>query len=190
MRVDFPYYEKGFSIGGGAVGTANTQLINLGSLFDPDTSGVGHQPLGFDQFAAIYEQYVVLVVKFEVVVANFSNAQVVTAGVTISDSNVTQTDPRVLVENGGTDWRTLGFNGGNTAVQMFTGTVNLARVHGLTESQHISAHLSFMGANPSESVFLHVWAADGFSGTCPTVQCSIRLTYSALLKGAQFTALS
>lgn len=190
MRAILPYYEKGYSIGGGLVGTANTQLMNLGSIFDPDTTGVGHQPLGRDQYAALYEQYVVLNVKYEIVIANFSNAQVVTAGVTVSDSLSTQTDPRVLVENGGTEWRTLGFNGSNTAVQMFTGSVDLAHVHGLTESQHISAHLADMAANPDESVFLHIWAADGFSGTCPTVQCSVRLTYTVLLKGAVFTALS
>lgn len=190
VRVLLPYYEKGYSIGGGLVGLANTQLCNIGSIFDPDTTGVGHQPLGHDQYAAIYEQYVVLNIMYEVVIANFSAAQVVVAGVTISDSLTPQTDVRVLVENGGTDWRTLGFNGSNTAVATFKGKVNIAKVHGLTESEHISAHLAQFGANPAESVFMHVWAADGFSGTAPTVQCSIRLMYDVLLKGAVFTSLS
>lgn len=34
------------------------------SLFDPDLTGVGSQPLGFDQMAALYNHYVVLGSKF------------------------------------------------------------------------------------------------------------------------------
>lgn len=185
-----PYYEKGYSIGGGLAGAAATQLMDLGSIFDPDTTGGGHQPLGRDQYTALYEQYVVIRATYEVVIANFSPSQVVIAGVTVSDSSAIQTDVRVLVENGGTNWKTLGSSGSNTAVVTFKGSVDLARVHGLTQSEHISAHLALVSANPAESVFLHVWAADSFSGTAPVVQCSVKVLYDVLLKGALFTPLS
>ena len=31
--------------------------LNLNSLYDPDDTGAGHQPMGFDQYAAIYQDY-------------------------------------------------------------------------------------------------------------------------------------
>jgi len=39
-----------------AIGAAAGYVFNLNSLHDPNTSGVGHQPTGFDQLIAIYEQ--------------------------------------------------------------------------------------------------------------------------------------
>lgn len=34
-------------------------LFRINSLYDTDYTGVGHQPLGFDQWATIYDKYVV-----------------------------------------------------------------------------------------------------------------------------------
>jgi hypothetical protein len=36
------------------------QIMNLNSLFDPDRTGTGTQPYGFDQLAALYNRYRVL----------------------------------------------------------------------------------------------------------------------------------
>lgn len=42
------------------------QVMNLNSCFDPDRSGVGHQPYGWDQIAALYNRYRVLKCKWKV----------------------------------------------------------------------------------------------------------------------------
>lgn len=53
--------------------TGSEYAFRLGSLFDPDFTGTGHQPWGFDQLAAIYQQYNVYRVKIQVkvVTANY-----------------------------------------------------------------------------------------------------------------------
>lgn len=43
--------------------SASTYTYALNGLYDPDISGVGHQPMGFDQFAALYQSYKVLGAK-------------------------------------------------------------------------------------------------------------------------------
>lgn len=43
-----------------------TQTYRANSIFDPDSSGTGHQPLGHDQWATFYNHYVVLSAKITV----------------------------------------------------------------------------------------------------------------------------
>jgi len=47
------------STGGGYV----TYSWSANSLYDPDVTATGHQPMLFDQFSAIYDQYIVLKAK-------------------------------------------------------------------------------------------------------------------------------
>lgn len=55
-------------------------------LYDPDVTNAGHQPMFFDQFAAIYDQYVVLGSK-----------------ITVTVTNTTTTIPLICVLNGDDD---------------------------------------------------------------------------------------
>lgn len=49
-----------------AIGVATQQTMNLNSLFDPDRTGVGHQPYGYDQISALYNRYRVLKTRVKV----------------------------------------------------------------------------------------------------------------------------
>lgn len=49
-----------------AVGSAASHLFSCNSLFDPDVTGVGHQPRGFDQMMQLYKHYHVIGSKIEV----------------------------------------------------------------------------------------------------------------------------
>lgn len=61
-------YVSTFSMSTGAAGIMGTQqTMSLNSLFDPDQTGVGHQPYGFDQLAALYNRYRVFACKVELI---------------------------------------------------------------------------------------------------------------------------
>ena len=49
-------YSTNLAIVTGVLGTA-TNIFNLNSLYDPDRTGVGHQPRGFDQIKTLYNRY-------------------------------------------------------------------------------------------------------------------------------------
>lgn len=49
-----------------AIGAVGGQTFAANGLFDPDISGVGHQPMYFDDYARIYDQYVVIGSKISV----------------------------------------------------------------------------------------------------------------------------
>lgn len=52
-------YVKGGSLDSTS-GVIARQLFRANSIFDPDATGTGHQPLGHDQWAQLYTNYVVL----------------------------------------------------------------------------------------------------------------------------------
>lgn len=51
-------------------GVLSVYTFNSNGLFDPDQTGTGHQPLGFDQYAAQYNRYRVLKVDYQVTFGN------------------------------------------------------------------------------------------------------------------------
>ncbi len=54
-------YAETFSFTTGAAGVVGTiQLMALNDIFDPNITGVGHQPYGHDQLAVWYTKYLVL----------------------------------------------------------------------------------------------------------------------------------
>jgi hypothetical protein len=67
MHLEFRYAET-FQFTTGAAGVIGTeQVMRLNSLFDPNATGVGHQPYGYDQYlGSIYQKYRVLAAKFEI----------------------------------------------------------------------------------------------------------------------------
>lgn len=58
-------YYDGISLGPTALST-DTHIFRANSLFDPDYTGSGHQPMGFDEMSAFYNHYVVIGSKITV----------------------------------------------------------------------------------------------------------------------------
>lgn len=48
------------------VTSANTYIYSANNLYDPDLTGTGHQPRGFDQFMLLYRQYTVVGAKITI----------------------------------------------------------------------------------------------------------------------------
>lgn len=69
-----PYYDCKLQYAQTFDGTTNAvntwgtdQIFRLNSLYDPDETGVGHQPYGFDQLALLYRRYKVSAVLVEII---------------------------------------------------------------------------------------------------------------------------
>ncbi len=62
-------YVQSFSVSV-AAGVGTQQTMNLNSIFDPDRTGVGHQPMYYDQMSALYNRYRVLRTFWKISFAN------------------------------------------------------------------------------------------------------------------------
>ena len=78
-------------------GTA-LQSIRAGSLFDPDRTGVGHQPLFFDEMALIYHQYRVLGAKMRIRFVNLCDEPMIACAAHLGNPLGTGWNPHHLME--------------------------------------------------------------------------------------------
>lgn len=70
MRAVLRYSET-FVIAAGVGGTGH-QMFRCGSIFDPNQTGIGHQPYGHDTYQAIYDHY--KVIKSNIKITNVGTA--------------------------------------------------------------------------------------------------------------------
>lgn len=84
-------YADHHQITWGSVLTENDYIYRANSLFDPDLTGSGHQPRGFDQYMQMYDHYTVVGAKCTVTFTNesTSNASMpIVCAVALTDNNI------------------------------------------------------------------------------------------------------
>lgn len=79
--------------------TGSEYVFRLNSLFDPNETGAGHQPRGFDQMAEIYKRYCVWKVDVNVKVTGVSTASLYIGMRYSSNNNITYSVGNLKYQN-------------------------------------------------------------------------------------------
>lgn len=92
-----------------------TQVMRANSVFDPDYTGIGHQPRYFDELMSSYDHYVVLGSKITVI-ANNSQGEAMNFAIQRTDDGAVSTTWNDVVENRNCVFTTINASnaGGNT----------------------------------------------------------------------------
>lgn len=157
------------------------QIFRLNSLFDPDLTGTGHQPYGFDTLASIYNRYKVHAVTARlrwsdpsadgvIVAANFQAPGVPTS--------ITGSDPNTIMERLGM-WTANLNNTGDQEV-VFTQRFTLPDLCGCTKQQFDSNtedYQSAVSTSPVRTPFLRLAIAALDGSSTPTVRCETLLIF-------------
>lgn len=166
-------------------GVAASYFYSCNSLFDPDRTGVGHQPMGFDQLMEFYDHYTVIGAKLTLKALSQSTTlpganQVIT--VKLRDST---TGPPAAVttaiEQGECTYGLLGSADGASAQLTLQKGVNpvkfLGRAGPLTDSQLKGSS----GSNPLEECFFQIsLQALGAGDDPPAVDFLVTIEYTAI----------
>lgn len=162
-------------------GTTTNQVMRLNSLFDPNFTGVGHQPKYFDQLAAVYGTYIVLSTDFKVKLSN-ANSNSVRYAIAVSDSSQSVTGVQDLSESKRSVSGFLGLNSGAEAVKEHTGSINMATLHG---DKFIDAQdnlQSGVAASPQDPAYLTIAVADANLTAAVSVFCEISMMFHCAFK--------
>jgi hypothetical protein len=150
------------------------------SIFDPDLTGSGHQPLGHDQWAQLYQRYRVLGCKMKVTFINQSS--------TITEAEhvgmcVAETSGLALARDMAEQTKTRQSLIGPTGNQSWTGTlyVDLARFEGDPGAKYDKDYSADMGTNPVRDIFFYIWAQDLNADDSVEVTALVELEYTVRL---------
>jgi len=151
-----------------------THVFRLNSIFDPDQTTGGHQPYGHDEYANIYQDYVVVGAK-----ATIRFSQITSGGQSglymleaRTEAAPLSNNPDAAMERSTTIWKVGISNAATTLVLKWSRNVWFKGNVG-----NISQGAIF-GSNPAEEVFLHVMAASADSlGDFGVVNVNVQIEY-------------
>lgn len=182
MYCRLPYSESLTNMTSGLIGVFGTENVyRLGSIFDPNFAVGGHQPIGRDILAQIYNKYKVYGVTVDL---HWSDAG--------GDGGICG-----VMINSSSDSTTLAGMSAETAVEkpnVFRGFVNdtgnqqwhfkkyfdLGKIEGLTSSQFkndIQQYCAGMGTDPTLTPYLRLSVANIAQTSGIKVHCDVKLTY-------------
>lgn len=161
----------------GSVNTSSYQAwAYQSSLFDPYVSAGGHQPMFFDQYAAMYQRYTVMGIAYSIDVTT----DAATNGplfITVMPTSVgaTATTISLVRERTGTKETTVshGYKG------KLRGYISVSKVLGVTRQKLLTddQYSALISANPARMAFMNVQAWNQSGTAAIAVYISMRLTY-------------
>lgn len=170
------YNERVITLTGSA-GTAATYFFRANDVFDPNASGTGGQPIGFDQMMLMYEQFYVLGSSIRVKAVDAVGVPTIVMVYLNPDMSFTTIND--AVENGLLKSTMLYTANGGKAMTEFRMSVDNPTYFGLSKQAYIAAD-RFQGtvaASPSEMNYwtLCIYAVDG--ATTVRVMFEVTLSY-------------
>jgi hypothetical protein len=176
-------YDQNYTLTVGSVSTFGTgQVFRLNSCFDPDETGVGHQPYGWDQITPFYGTY--KVIKCDVDIQfSFPSAAGVVCGVNAiiagDTYDITGKSLSSVSEQPMSNVSRVPTAGNQT--YRFRRSFPMGAIYGITEAQFRNTILSFASAtntNPTVTARIQTAIASlNSSDSTATVYVQARLVY-------------
>lgn len=154
-----------------------TYIYSTNGLYDPNITGTGHQPMGFDQMMVFYEHYVVTRMKAYVTFSNKA-AFPVTVALSLNAANTSPSDSSALQEGGYIVKDRLTAAGTQGSVKTLSIFVNNKKFEVATNILDVDEFKGNVAANPVEQTYLDItsWDPDGKGGD---LICEVYLEYDA-----------
>ncbi|MDB4369182.1 hypothetical protein N9Z56_01265 [bacterium] len=178
MSARVRYVEQIATLDAPILGVAS-YVFRLNSLHDPNFTGVGHKPMGMDEYNALYAHYQVLGCKYRVLFNSTGSTQHI-VGCAIRRTSNTETPTGKYEETGDCQWKGLAQENGSPAMTEIKGNVNIAKWLGKQSSDDQLESLT--GASPTEQMFLHVFTHNVSQGDPANVNFQIQLDFDSVFR--------
>jgi len=151
------------------LGALRDYIFRANSLFDPDQTGAGHQPMGRDTWATLYNHYVVLGSKITIEAsqqeASGSVSNIAAVGVYLNDSiTIAYTDMTEYAEARRGQYKLV--NSRQTKPAKLSNSFSAKNFFNITDVKDNKSEIgALVGFNPTEAAYYHVWGQTMDSST-------------------------
>lgn len=178
----------------GVVGGVNSYQMN--GLYDPDATGIGHQPYGFDQVTPFYSVYSVLNWRAVTTVTGVDDTSTYLAWLIRPNNSATVLAGDTLEqvsEYDETNFAMLGMGSSGVPFQQFNlPLVNLPKLEGLSKDAYLgnTGYRAGVTANPGAGPYFAVGIgnANGLSAKVATI--TVEIFFDAVFQGRKSTPQS
>jgi hypothetical protein len=157
------------------------QVFNLNSIFDPDRTGVGHQPQGADAWNNFYNRYRVDATLVEIDLVNLSTTSVADILV-VASNDAAAISTQTTFDSGSESafsWNDLMSVSAGNNIRRFRKLYKCNQVTGITATKYNDDDIygAQWTSNPTEIIVLHICAKDFSFTTNVAVKARVKLTY-------------
>lgn len=163
-------------------GAVGSWVFSANGLFDPNITGTGHQPAGFDQMMVSYEHYTVTRSR---ILVTFSNATAVAMPQIALSHRAASTPLTIwsqLLEDGLVRTSYLMPVGVKGCITTMNLSANVAQFGGVDDLLDNPYYRGDITANPLEQSYFHVQVCDNVLGVTATVYFNVVIEYEAWFK--------
>lgn len=184
LKRTFNYCAK-ITLNGGTAGTADSKRFSCNSLYDPDRTSIGHQPMGFDQFLGVlFDHYTVIGAKITINCMAQTNTrpdanQIIS--IKVVDTSSSQNDITASIEQGRVVYGMLGGSDGNASTLNLSHKCNPAKFLGRSRPLSDPDLKGNVSSSPNEECFFEINAASIEERDAPPVDCLVTIQYTAIL---------
>lgn len=167
-----------------AAGGIGVYSFRANGLYDPDYTGTGHQPLGFDQYMALYSHYCVLGSKIKVTFAPFSaGTYLEVVGISVNNDQSLTGNFTAICEQPGTKYTAFQGIGAATVpyLPVVTHKFDASEFFGVKDPNSVREICGTVTTNPAEGAYFNVFvqAAD-LSSDVPWTGLLVELEFDVL----------
>lgn len=151
-------------------------VFRANSIFDPDATGTGHQPLSRDEYASLYENYTVLGAKCTATFIPNGYSYVVGVGLNNAAGTTPPATAARVAEDPQYSHRIMNYASDKTV--SITRTYSAKRFHGIKDVMDDANQKATMGSNPAnDPAFVVICGPADNTSDNPAVTVYVEISY-------------
>lgn len=168
---------------------SDVRVFSANGLYDPYITGIGHQPRGFDQYMAFYQEYLVIGSKITIKGCNDTATESVVLAISVEQSSTAKSTRQDYLETHDIISRVVSSRDASGIFTLSKGCAlkNKFGVNNIKDHPQASGN---DGANPTEQQFFHVYFNASDNSTLCYMKYDVTIDYIVLFREPKAIAAS